>query len=156
MRHSRFLLQRKQDGEGAALARRAGQADFTAMGLDDMTHQSQADAGPLDAAGPRIGAPDESAEYLLLLRYRDALTLVTQEDKALLRDIEKILGRPIERRTVEGFNYDESKKDDAPRFKPQGVKQSRPAFWSEKETRAKKRSQSSAKDRRWENFYQAA
>jgi len=91
-------------------------------------------------------------------RSGDALTLVTQEDKALLRDIEKILGRPIERRTVEGFNYDEIKKDTmATRSKPQGLKQSRPTFWSEKEARAKKRGQSSSKDRnRWENFYQAA
>jgi ATP-dependent RNA helicase RhlE len=91
-------------------------------------------------------------------RSGDALTLVTHEDKALLRDIEKILGRPIERRVVKGFNYDERKdKDDATRSKPQGLRKPRPAFWSEKEIRSKKRNQRSLKDRtRWENFYQAA
>jgi ATP-dependent RNA helicase RhlE len=35
----------------------------------------------------------------------DALTLVTPEDSALVRDIEKILGKPIEKKTVAGFDY---------------------------------------------------
>jgi ATP-dependent RNA helicase RhlE len=91
-------------------------------------------------------------------RSGDALTLVTHEDKALLRDIEKILGRPIERRVLEGFNYDERKgKDDMPHPKPRGLKHSSPVFWSEKATRSKKRNQRPLKDRtRWDNFYQAA
>ena len=40
-------------------------------------------------------------------RLGDAFTLVTQEDKATIRDIEKILGAPIKRRVLEGFNYNE-------------------------------------------------
>jgi ATP-dependent RNA helicase RhlE len=35
----------------------------------------------------------------------DALTLVTGSDTAMIRDIEKILKSPIERRTLEGFDY---------------------------------------------------
>ncbi len=36
----------------------------------------------------------------------DALTLVTREDAATIRDIERTLKAPIERRTAAGFNYD--------------------------------------------------
>lgn len=35
----------------------------------------------------------------------DAFTLVTREDRATVRDIEKTLGRPIERRVLKDFNY---------------------------------------------------
>lgn len=38
----------------------------------------------------------------------DAFTLVTKEDKETIRDIEKILGTAIERRTLEGFDYRQS------------------------------------------------
>jgi ATP-dependent RNA helicase RhlE len=128
--------------------------DIAARGLDITTISHVINYDIPDCANAyihRIGRTGRAE------RAGDALTLVTHEDKALLRDIEKILGRPIERRTVEGFNYDERKKEDTTRSKPQGLKQPKPAFWSEKETRAKKRGQSSSKDRnRWENFYQAA
>jgi ATP-dependent RNA helicase RhlE len=36
----------------------------------------------------------------------EALTLVTHEDAGKIRDLEKILKKPIERVTIEGFNYD--------------------------------------------------
>jgi ATP-dependent RNA helicase RhlE len=39
-------------------------------------------------------------------RNGDALTLVTTEDRAVVRDIEKVLGEPIATRKVEGFDYD--------------------------------------------------
>lgn len=35
----------------------------------------------------------------------DAFTLVSREDNAMVRNIEKKLGKPIERKTVENFNY---------------------------------------------------
>ena len=35
----------------------------------------------------------------------DALTFVTHEDAALIREIERILKASLERRTLEGFNY---------------------------------------------------
>lgn len=38
-------------------------------------------------------------------RSGDAFTLVTAEDTAMVRTIEKALGAPLERRTVEGFDY---------------------------------------------------
>ncbi len=36
----------------------------------------------------------------------EAFTFVTSEDAAMVRDVERVLGRKIERRTLEGFNYD--------------------------------------------------
>lgn len=38
-------------------------------------------------------------------RSGDAFTLVTDDDKAMVRSIERVLGSPIERRTLEDFNY---------------------------------------------------
>ncbi|MCL4506797.1 MAG: DEAD/DEAH box helicase [Chloroflexi bacterium] len=35
----------------------------------------------------------------------DAMTLVTSEDGAIVRDIERTLGKPIERRTINDFDY---------------------------------------------------
>jgi len=59
--------------------------------------------------------PDSATSYIHRIgrtgraeRLGDALTLVTHEDKETVRDIEKILGEPIERRVLEGFNYHES------------------------------------------------
>jgi ATP-dependent RNA helicase RhlE len=56
--------------------------------------------------------PDSATTYIHRIgrtgraeRSGDAFTLVTQEDKATIRDIEQILGAPIERRLLEGFNY---------------------------------------------------
>lgn len=36
----------------------------------------------------------------------EAFTFVTAEDAAMVRDLEKLLGKPIERRTLEGFDYE--------------------------------------------------
>lgn len=38
-------------------------------------------------------------------REGDAFTLVTPEDRGMVRDIERALGKPIERRQLEGFDY---------------------------------------------------
>jgi len=35
----------------------------------------------------------------------EALTFITPEDAAMVRDLEKLLGKPIERRTLDGFDY---------------------------------------------------
>ena len=35
----------------------------------------------------------------------EAFTFVTPEDSAMVRDLEKLMGKPIERRTLEGFDY---------------------------------------------------
>jgi ATP-dependent RNA helicase RhlE len=58
--------------------------------------------------------PDSATSYIHRIgrtgraeRLGDAFTLVTHEDKETIRDIEKILGAPIERKVLEGFNYKE-------------------------------------------------
>lgn len=55
----------------------------------------------------------------------DAMTLVTSADNSIVRDIERALGAPIERRKLENFNYttpgtsrDEFKRTPAPRRAP--------------------------------------
>ncbi len=35
----------------------------------------------------------------------EAFTFITPEDAAMVRDLEKLLGKPIERRTLDGFDY---------------------------------------------------
>jgi len=59
--------------------------------------------------------PDSATSYIHRIgrtgraeRLGDAFTLVTHEDKETIRDIEKILGTPIERKVLEGFNYHEA------------------------------------------------
>lgn len=47
-------------------------------------------------------------------RTGDAFTLVTTEDKTTVRAIEKVLGSPIERRNMDGFNYNEPASSQAP------------------------------------------
>jgi ATP-dependent RNA helicase RhlE len=58
--------------------------------------------------------PDSATTYIHRIgrtgraaRSGDAFTLVTPEDRGMVRDIEKILGKPIEKRIVEGFDYHE-------------------------------------------------
>ncbi len=53
----------------------------------------------------------------------DAFTLVTPDDRDIVRDIERALGSAIERRTVPGFNYDEpAAKTAAPAERPRGFR----------------------------------
>jgi ATP-dependent RNA helicase RhlE len=76
--------------------------DIAARGIDvsNISHVINYDMPEnVDAYTHRIGRTgrvDETGE---------AFTLVTHEDMALVRDIEKVLGKPIERRTLEGFDY---------------------------------------------------
>ena len=76
--------------------------DIAARGIDvsNISHVINYDMPEnVDAYTHRIGRTgrvDETGE---------AFTLVTHEDMALVRDIEKVLGKPIERRILEGFDY---------------------------------------------------
>ena len=68
-------------------------------------------------------------------RKGDAYTLVSGEDNAMVRAIEKVLKAPLERRTIEGFDYNspapprtsDGDRDNAARRTPRGGKSSRPA-----------------------------
>ena len=76
--------------------------DIAARGIDvsNISHVINYDMPEnVDAYTHRIGRTgrvDETGE---------AFTFVTHEDMPLVRDIEKVLGKPIERRTLEGFDY---------------------------------------------------
>ncbi|MCD4814403.1 DEAD/DEAH box helicase [bacterium] len=58
--------------------------------------------------------PDTATSYIHRIgrtgraaRNGDALTMVTWEDNDIIRDVEKLLGRPLERKVLSGFPYDE-------------------------------------------------
>jgi ATP-dependent RNA helicase RhlE len=76
--------------------------DIAARGIDvsSISHVINYDMPEsVDAYTHRIGRTgrvDETGE---------AFTFVTHEDMALVRDIEKVLSKPIERRNLEGFDY---------------------------------------------------
>jgi len=77
--------------------------DIAARGIDvtGISHVINYDIpSTTDAYIHRIGRTGRAA------RSGDAYTLVTGEDKLMVRAIEKVLGSPIERRMVEGFDYD--------------------------------------------------
>ena len=77
--------------------------DIAARGIDvsGISHVINYDIpNTTDAYIHRIGRTGRAT------RSGDAYTLVTGEDKLMVRAIEKVLGSPIERRTVDGFNYD--------------------------------------------------
>ncbi len=76
--------------------------DIAARGIDvsEISHVINYDIpDTTDAYTHRIGRTGRA------LRSGDAFTLVTDEDDAMVRDIEKVLGCPIERRTIPGFDY---------------------------------------------------
>ncbi|MDO9559663.1 MAG: DEAD/DEAH box helicase [Syntrophales bacterium] len=59
--------------------------------------------------------PDSATSYIHRIgrtgraeRLGDAFTLVTREDRDTIREIEKTLGTPIERKVLEGFDYREA------------------------------------------------
>jgi ATP-dependent RNA helicase RhlE len=72
--------------------------------------------------------PDSATSYIHRIgrtgraeRLGDAFTLVTREDKDTIRDIEKALGTPIERKMLEGFNYNEVIEKNVRTFTPPQV-----------------------------------
>lgn len=76
--------------------------DIAARGIDvsKISHVINYDIpDTVDAYTHRIGRTGRA------LRAGDAFTLVTEADTPLVRDIEKVLGTPIERRTLPGFDY---------------------------------------------------
>jgi ATP-dependent RNA helicase RhlE len=95
-----------------------------------------------DAYTHRIGRTGRA------LRSGDAFTLVTEEDTILVRDIEKVLGTPIERRTLSGFDY----KAPAPRRETEFAWDPRPGTGSSHSQRpAARDSQPSSSPRHHEN-----
>ncbi|MFO0752590.1 MAG: DEAD/DEAH box helicase [Thermodesulfovibrionales bacterium] len=76
--------------------------DIAARGIDvtQISHVINYDIpDTTEAYIHRIGRTGRAA------RSGDAYTLVTKEDAEMVRAIERVLGAPIERRTVEGFDY---------------------------------------------------
>jgi ATP-dependent RNA helicase RhlE len=76
--------------------------DIAARGIDvsQISHVINYDVpDTVDAYTHRIGRTGR------LERTGDAFTFVTGEDAAMIRDIERTLGEPIPRRTLEGFDY---------------------------------------------------
>lgn len=80
--------------------------DIAARGIDvsSISHVMNYDV-PEDADMyiHRIGRTGRAAKT------GDAFTFATDADRRLVRDIEAIIGKPIERRWVEGFNYEQTK-----------------------------------------------
>lgn len=76
--------------------------DIAARGLDveNISHVINYDMpDTTDAYIHRIGRTGRAE------RTGDAFTLVTPEDASSLRALERVMGKPIERRTLEGFDY---------------------------------------------------
>ncbi len=76
--------------------------DIAARGIDvsQVSHVINLDIPDTpEAYIHRIGRTGRAA------RTGDAFTLVTGEDSAMVKAIEKVLGSSIERRSVEGFDY---------------------------------------------------
>ena len=76
--------------------------DIAARGIDvsQISHVINYDIpDTAEAYIHRIGRTGRAA------RTGDAFTLVTGEDAAMVRAIEKVLGKPLERRRLEGFDY---------------------------------------------------
>lgn len=76
--------------------------DIAARGIDvtQVSHVINYDVpNTTDAYIHRIGRTGRAA------RSGDAYTLVAGEDADMVRDIERVLGGPVERRTVAGFDY---------------------------------------------------
>lgn len=79
--------------------------DIAARGIDvtQISHVINYDIpNTTDAYIHRIGRTGRAAKS------GDAYTLVADEDKDMVRDIERVLGGPIERRIIDGFDYNAS------------------------------------------------
>jgi ATP-dependent RNA helicase RhlE len=88
--------------------------DIAARGIDisQISHVINYDVpDTVDAYTHRIGRTGR------LERTGDAFTFVTGEDTAMVRDIERTLGEPIPRKTLEGFDYAAKPAAGAPEFR---------------------------------------
>jgi len=100
--------------------------DIAARGIDvsQISHVINYDIpNTTDAYIHRIGRTGRAT------RSGDAFTLVTGEDSIMVRDIERVLGKPIERRLLDGFDYSVAKpaKDQEFARPPMPPRQRRPA-----------------------------
>ncbi len=89
--------------------------DIAARGIDisQISHVINYDVpDTVDAYTHRIGRTGR------LERTGDAFTFVTGEDTAMVRDIERTLGAPIPRKTLEGFDYTARPAAGTPEFRP--------------------------------------
>jgi ATP-dependent RNA helicase RhlE len=103
--------------------------DIAARGIDvtQISHVINYDIpDTTDAYTHRIGRTGRA------LHSGDAFTLVTEEDTILVRDIEKVLGTSIERRTLSGFDY----KAPAPRRETEFAWDPRPGTGSSRPQRS--------------------
>ena len=92
--------------------------DIAARGIDisQISHVINYDVpDTVDAYIHRIGRTGR------LERTGDAFTFVTGEDTAMVRDIERMLGEPIPRKTLEGFDYAAKPAAGAPSSGPTGA-----------------------------------
>jgi len=88
--------------------------DIAARGIDisQISHVINYDVpDTVDAYTHRIGRTGR------LERTGDAFTFVTSEDTAMVRDIERTLGEPIPRKTLDGFDYKAQPAAGAPEFR---------------------------------------
>jgi len=88
--------------------------DIAARGIDisQISHVINYDVpDTVDAYTHRIGRTGR------LERTGDAFTFVTSEDTAMVRDIERTLGEPIQRKTLDGFDYAARPAAGAPEFR---------------------------------------
>jgi len=96
--------------------------DIAARGIDvaEISHVINFDMpDTVDAYTHRIGRTGRAQET------GEALTFTTQEDKGMVREIEKVLGTQIERRQLPGFDYASPTSKDQSR--QNGSNQRRPA-----------------------------
>jgi len=113
--------------------------DIAARGIDvtQISHVINYDIpNTTDAYIHRIGRTGRAAKS------GDAYTLVASEDKDMVRDIERVLGGPIERRTLERFDYTAAA---APRKDSEFSRPPRPA------APARRPDRTSKSDRQWSN-----
>ncbi|MDZ4786922.1 MAG: DEAD/DEAH box helicase [bacterium] len=101
--------------------------DIAARGIDvsSITHVINFDIpDTVEAYTHRIGRTGRAA------RTGDAFTLVAPEDESMVRTIERVIRKTIERKTIEGFDYNskevDSKMPTSNRFRGNGRRESRP------------------------------
>ena len=94
--------------------------DIAARGIDvpDISHVINFDMpDTVDAYTHRIGRTGRALET------GEAFTFTTPDDEAMVRSVEKLLGKPIERRRLDGFAYGAFNPEDRPRPYSNGTNQ---------------------------------
>jgi ATP-dependent RNA helicase RhlE len=94
--------------------------DIAARGIDvaDISHVINFDMpDTVDAYTHRIGRTGRALET------GEAFTFSAPDDEAMVRSVEKVLGKPIERRRLDGFNYGDFAPENRPRAHSIGTNQ---------------------------------